>query len=153
QERHRRRAAGRRRHARAREAGRARSRQEDSHPRHRRGRPAPRRPGNGAALRCRRTGARGGAQAEEAEAEGERMNSLTYGLTPKMKPVSPKRSAAVAAIDIGTSKIACLIARLKPHAPQEVLRRRTHAVDVIGFSHTGAHGMKAGNVVDLVEAE
>ena len=37
--------------------------------------------------------------------------------------------------------------------PQEVLRRRTHAIEVIGFSHTGARGMKAGNVVDLVEAE
>jgi len=81
------------------------------------------------------------------------MNVLNYGLTPKMKPVSPKRSALVAALDIGTSKIACLIARLKPHPPQEVLRRRSHAVEVIGFSHTGARGMKAGNVVDLVEAE
>jgi cell division protein FtsA len=70
-----------------------------------------------------------------------------------MKPVSPKRSAFVAALDIGTSKIACLIAKLTPHAPQEVLRRRTHSVEVIGFSHTGARGMKAGNVVDLVEAE
>ncbi|HEY2134713.1 MAG TPA: cell division protein FtsA [Xanthobacteraceae bacterium] len=81
------------------------------------------------------------------------MNALHYGLTPKMKPVSPKRSALIAALDIGTSKIACLIARLTPHAPQEVLRRRTHAIEIIGFSHTGARGMKAGNVVDLVEAE
>jgi len=81
------------------------------------------------------------------------MNPLHYGLTPKMKPVSPKRSALIAALDIGTSKIVCLIARLTPHAPQEVLRRRSHAVEVIGFSHTGARGMKAGNVVDLVEAE
>lgn len=81
------------------------------------------------------------------------MTSLHYGLTPKMKPVSPKRSALVAALDIGTSKIACLLARLTPHAPQEVLRRRTHSIEVIGFSHTGSRGMKAGNVVDLVEAE
>jgi cell division protein FtsA len=81
------------------------------------------------------------------------MNPLNYGLTPKMKPVSPKRNAFIAALDIGTSKITCLIAKLTPHAPQEVLRRRTHAVEVIGFSHTGARGMKAGNVVDLVEAE
>jgi cell division ATPase FtsA len=36
-----------------------------------------------------------------------------------MKPLSPKRSALVAALDVGTSKIACLIARLKPQ------RRRT----------------------------
>ena len=81
------------------------------------------------------------------------MSDLQYGITPKMRPVSPKRNALVAALDIGTSKVVCLIAKLTPHAPQEVLRRRTHAVEVIGFSHTGARGMKAGNVVDLVEAE
>ena len=81
------------------------------------------------------------------------MSDLQYGITPKMRPVSPKRSALIAALDIGTSKVVCLIAKLTPHAPQEVLRRRTHAVEVIGFSHTGARGMKAGNVVDLVEAE
>jgi cell division protein FtsA len=81
------------------------------------------------------------------------VNVLHYGMTPKMRPVSPKRSALIAALDIGTSKIACLIARLRPHPPQEVLRRRSHAIEVIGFSHTGARGMKAGNVIDLAEAE
>jgi cell division protein FtsA len=81
------------------------------------------------------------------------MNPLHYGVTPKMKPVSPKRSAVVAALDIGTSKIVCLVARLKPHAPQEVLRRRTHAVEILGISHTLARGMKAGTVVDLAQTE
>jgi cell division protein FtsA len=81
------------------------------------------------------------------------MSALHYGLTPKMKPISPRRSALVAALDIGTSKIACLIARLRPHAPQEVLRRRSHGVEVLGFGHTGARGVKAGTVVDLEEAE
>jgi cell division protein FtsA len=78
---------------------------------------------------------------------------LRFGLTPKMKPVSPRRSAAVAALDIGTSKIVCMIARLEPQAPQEVLRRRSHGVRVLGFSHIAANGMKAGCVVDLTEAE
>jgi cell division protein FtsA len=81
------------------------------------------------------------------------MNPLAYGLTPKMKPLSPKRTAVVAALDIGTSKIACLIARLKPHPPHDVLPRRSHAVEIIGFSHTSSHGIKAGTVVDLAEAE
>ncbi len=81
------------------------------------------------------------------------MNVLQFALTPKMKPVSPKRAAVVAALDIGTSKIACMIARLEPQAPQETLRRRTHGVRVLGFSHTAASGMKAGGVVDLIEAE
>lgn len=81
------------------------------------------------------------------------MSLLHYGLTPKMKPLSPKRSAVIAALDIGTTKIACVIARLKPNGPHEVLPRRSHAIEVIGFSHTGSHGMKAGAVVDLAEAE
>jgi cell division protein FtsA len=52
------------------------------------------------------------------------MTVLRFSLTPKMKPVSPRRAAVVAGLDIGTSKIACLIARLEPQAPQDVLRRR-----------------------------
>jgi cell division protein FtsA len=67
--------------------------------------------------------------------------------------VPPRRTAVVAALDIGTSKIVCLIARLEPVPPQEVLRRRSHGVRVLGFSHIAASGMKAGQVVDLVEAE
>ncbi len=81
------------------------------------------------------------------------MTVLHFGLTPKMKPVSPRRSAVVASLDIGTSKVVCLIARLEPQAPQEVLRRRSHGVRILGFAHTAASGMKAGSVVDLVEAE
>jgi len=81
------------------------------------------------------------------------MSSLEHGLTPKMKPVSAKRSAVVCALDIGTSKVACLIGRLTPRSPQEMLRRRSHAVEVLGLGHTQARGMKAGTVVNLVEAE
>lgn len=81
------------------------------------------------------------------------MTVLRFGLTPKMKPVSPRRAAIVAGLDIGTSKIVCIIARLEPQAPQDVLRRRSHGVRVLGFAHTAASGVKAGSVVDLVEAE
>jgi cell division protein FtsA len=80
-------------------------------------------------------------------------NVVRFGLTPKMKPVSPRRAAVVAALDVGTSKIVCMIARLEPQPPQEVLRRRSHGVRVLGFAHTAAAGMKGGGVVDLVEAE
>lgn len=80
------------------------------------------------------------------------MSPLRHGIAPKMRPLSPKRSVMVAALDIGTSKTVCLIARLKPR-PQETLRRRSHAVELIGVGHTRARGMKAGFVVDLAEAE
>ena len=81
------------------------------------------------------------------------MTVLRFGLTPKMKPVSPRRATVVAALDVGTSKIVCMIARLEPTPPPDVLRRRSHGVHILGFSHTAASGMKAGSVVDLVEAE
>ncbi len=81
------------------------------------------------------------------------MSALGAGLTPKMKPLSPKRSAMVAALDVGTSKIACLIGRLRPHGPQDVLPRRSHTVEVVGFGHTLARGMKGGTVVDLAAVE
>src|SRR6476661_6981349 len=79
--------------------------------------------------------------------------SLHDGLTPKMKPISPRRSAIVAALDIGTSKVVCLIARLRPQTPSDVLRRRSHAVEIIGIGHCEARGMKSGAVVNLAEAE
>jgi cell division protein FtsA len=81
------------------------------------------------------------------------MNALGHGVTPKMKPISPRRSVVVAALDVGSSKIVCLIARLRPHGPQQVLTRRSHSVEVIGFGHTFARGTKAGTVVNLAQAE
>ena len=81
------------------------------------------------------------------------MSALHYGLTPKMKPISPRRSGLVAALDVGSSKVACLIARLSPHPPQQVLMRRSHAIEVLGFGHTEARGTKAGAVVNLAHAE
>lgn len=81
------------------------------------------------------------------------MNSLSNGLAPRMRPLLAKRTALVAALDIGTSKIACLIGRLKPRPPQDVLRKRSHSVEIIGIGHTRAKGIKSGSVVDLGEAE
>src|ERR1700723_2059082 len=64
-----------------------------------------------------------------------------------------RASVLVAERDVGSSKIACVIARLRPHAPQQVLTRRTHAVEVIGLGHAAARGTKAGGVVNLAQAE
>ncbi len=79
--------------------------------------------------------------------------SLAHGLAPKMKPISRRRSAIVCALDIGTSKIVCVIARLKPRPPQDVLPRRTHSIEVLGIGHTQSQGMKGGAVADIAAAE
>jgi cell division protein FtsA len=81
------------------------------------------------------------------------VNELQQGLSPKMKPLSAKRSAVVCALDVGTSKVVCIIARLTPCAPQEAFRRRSHLIQLLGIGHVRARGMKAGTVIDLVEAE
>src|SRR5689334_1763910 len=73
--------------------------------------------------------------------------------TPKTRPMPQKRTALVASLDIGTSKIACMIARLKPCPPSDALRGRSHAVELIGYSQIQSRGVKAGAVVDLAECE
>jgi cell division protein FtsA len=81
------------------------------------------------------------------------MNTVGNGLTPKMKPIAARRTVVVAALDIGSSKVVCLIGRLRPHGPQQALTRRSHAIEVIGFGHTLARGTKGGTVVNLAQAE
>jgi cell division protein FtsA len=74
-------------------------------------------------------------------------------IAPRMKPLAGRRSTIVAALDIGTSKIACVIAKLKVERGREMPRNRTHSVEVIGFGHTRAFGIKAGTVIDIEAAE
>jgi cell division protein FtsA len=81
------------------------------------------------------------------------MTGLDRYHTPKTRPMSNKRAALVACLDIGTSKIACMIARLKPCPPKDALRGRSHAVELIGYSQIQSRGVKAGGVVDLAECE
>src|ERR1700722_15688097 len=81
------------------------------------------------------------------------MTGLDRNQTPKTRPMPHNRTALVASLDIGPSKIACLIARLKPCPPNGALRGRTHAVELIGYGQIQSRGVKAGAVVDLAECE
>ena len=74
-------------------------------------------------------------------------------LPPRMKPLSSRKSAILSVLDIGTSKVVCLIARLLPMEQSESLRQRTHRCRVLGIGHQRSRGLKAGAVVDLEEAE
>jgi cell division protein FtsA len=80
--------------------------------------------------------------------------SLTdHGLTPRLKPLSARRSMTLSVLDIGTSKIVCLIAQLRPAGGQDALPGRTHRARVIGIGHQRSLGLKGGAVVDLEAAE
>ncbi|HLJ01434.1 MAG TPA: cell division protein FtsA, partial [Bradyrhizobium sp.] len=80
------------------------------------------------------------------------MSGFDRSQTPKTRPM-PKRTALVASLDVGTSKIACMIARLKPCPPNGALGGRSHAAELIGYSQIRSKGVKAGAVVDPVECE
>ena len=70
----------------------------------------------------------------------------------RIKPLGGRRSTVVSVLDVGSSKVCCLIARMKPREG-EALNRRTHAVEVLGFASTRSRGIKSGVVVDLDQAE
>jgi cell division protein FtsA len=70
-----------------------------------------------------------------------------------MRPLHPRRTSVVAALDIGTSKVACLIARLKPLDEDDLMRGRSHSIELIGFGQTRSRGLKAGTVTDMEKAE
>lgn len=72
---------------------------------------------------------------------------------PRLKPLASRRSATFAALDVGTSKIACLIARLTPASQTAPGDWRTHRVRVLGIGHQRSLGVKNGLVIDMDEAE
>jgi cell division protein FtsA len=64
-----------------------------------------------------------------------------------------RRPAIVSILDVGSTKICCLIARLKPCEPSDGLRGRTHSIEILGFGHQRSRGIKSGVVANLDEAE
>lgn len=79
------------------------------------------------------------------------MTSAT--MPPRMRPLSGRRSAILSVLDVGTSKVVCLIARLQPIEPSEMLRGRTHRCRILGIGHQRSRGIKSGTVVDMEAAE
>jgi cell division protein FtsA len=74
-------------------------------------------------------------------------------VTPRLRQIPPRKSAVLSVLDIGASKIVCLIARLTPMAASDSLRGRTHRCKVLGIGHQRSRGVKAGAIVDLDAAE
>ncbi len=72
---------------------------------------------------------------------------------PRLSPLSATKSSNVAVLDIGTHKICCMIAQLKPRDPSECLPGRSHTIRVLGLGHQRSRGIKSGVIVDMSEAE
>lgn len=77
----------------------------------------------------------------------------TDGLLPRLKPISDKRSTIVSVLDIGTSKICCLIAEMTPRDPGEAVLGRSHKIKVLGLGHQRSRGIKSGVIINLELAE
>ncbi len=78
--------------------------------------------------------------------------SSHFGM-PRLKPLSAKRSHVVSVLDIGSTKVVCMIGRLTPCAESQILPGRTHAIEIIGLGHHKSRGMKNGVIADLDAAE
>ena len=78
---------------------------------------------------------------------------ITDAMTARLKPVQPGRTTLVAVLDIGSTKICCVIARLVPRPEGKSLKGRTHTVEVIGFGYGKSSGIKSGVIADLDKAE
>ncbi|WP_075996839.1 cell division protein FtsA [Salaquimonas pukyongi] len=70
-----------------------------------------------------------------------------------IKPLSCKKPSVISILDVGTSKICCIIATLHPRDQSQVLPGRTHKVEVIGIGHQRSRGIKSGVVINLDQAE
>ncbi len=78
--------------------------------------------------------------------------SSNFGL-PRLKPLSSKRAHIVSVLDIGSTKVVCMIARLTPREESQILPGRTHKIDVIGIGHQRSRGIKTGVIADLDAVE
>ena len=79
---------------------------------------------------------------------------LTDAMTARLRPVQPGKSTLVSVLDIGSTKICCVIARLSPRPDGgRALRGRTHFAEVIGFGYGPSAGVKSGVVTDIEKAE
>lgn len=63
------------------------------------------------------------------------------------------RSGVVTVLDVGSSKVCCVIAKLKPTGGSQLLKARTHKIQIIGIGHQKSQGVKSGVVVDLDKVE
>jgi cell division protein FtsA len=78
---------------------------------------------------------------------------ITDAMTARLKPLQPGRTSLVTVLDIGSTKISCVIARLVPRPEGKALKGRTHTAEVVGFGYGPSSGIKSGVITDLDKAE
>jgi cell division protein FtsA len=69
------------------------------------------------------------------------------------KETGVRRSGVVTVLDMGSSKVCCIVGRLDPCEDSRLLPGRTHQIRVLGIGHQKSRGLKSGVIVDLDRAE
>ena len=72
---------------------------------------------------------------------------------PRMRPLPGRRAVVMSVLDVGSTKICCLIAKLTPREDGDILAGRSHSVEVLGYGYQRSRGIKSGVVVDMDAAE
>jgi cell division protein FtsA len=81
------------------------------------------------------------------------MSNHRNGLTPKLTSPAYRKGAILGVLDVGTTKVACLIARLERGDAADVQAGRPFRCRVLGIGHQRSQGLKGGVVVDMDGAE
>lgn len=68
-------------------------------------------------------------------------------------PLVSRKVRLLTVLDVGSTKITCIIARLRPRDRLNYLHGRTHQMEVLGFGVQRSYGVKSGNIVDMASAE
>ncbi|AFR26553.1 cell division protein FtsA [Bartonella quintana] len=64
-----------------------------------------------------------------------------------------RKTRFLTVLDVGSSKIVCLIACLRPLKHIHYLHGRTHSMEILGFGVQRSRGIKSGVVMDMFAAE
>ncbi|EJF78643.1 Cell division protein FtsA [Candidatus Bartonella washoeensis] len=64
-----------------------------------------------------------------------------------------RKTRFLTVLDVGSSKIVCLIACLRPLKHMHYLHGRTHSMEILGFGVQRSRGIKSGIVMDMFAAE
>ncbi|MTH97924.1 cell division protein FtsA [Roseibium sp. RKSG952] len=81
----------------------------------------------------------------------KRSGSILY--LPRMRPLPGRRAVVMSVLDVGSTKICCLIAKLTPRDDGAVMPGRSHAIEVLGYGYQRSQGIKSGVVIDMDAAE
>lgn len=79
--------------------------------------------------------------------------SILGGKSSSQGGTAGRKVRLLTVLDVGSSKVSCVIARLRPHESGALLPGRTHRMEVLGIGHQRSRGVKSGVIVDLDAAE